>query len=241
MMLLKHQQMTSLTKNKNEFNWRKELGLDWATALSDLLESDYAEHLNNFIEQIYLSDKEVFPIKSRLFTSFKKCSLRDVKVVVIDNRPVKDSRSSGIGRGIIETSSLIKDLPIELREFRDCIYETIYGNQYSITNFDNTLEDYCDNDMLFLNCSMCVEKDKDYTIIWKHFIRNLIQEINKRKEKVVFLFLTGDNLYLRNYIDEDKNKVIINPFSVLMGYSTIFTELDEYIENNYPAYARILW
>jgi len=114
-----------------------------------------------------------------------------VKVVVIDNRPVKDIRSSGIGRGIIEKNSLVKDLPIELRQFRDCIYETIYGNQYNNVNFDNSLADYCDNDMLFLNCSLCIEKDKNYTIVWKNFIRTVIQEINKRKKNVVYLFLTG--------------------------------------------------
>lgn len=231
--------MTYLTKNN--FNWRKELGLDWSVALSNLLESDYLKHLSNFIEQIYLSDKEVYPIKNKLFVPFQRCSFRDVKVVVIDNRPVKDIRSSGIGRGIIDKSILIENLPLELRQFRDCIYETIYGNQYSITNFDNSLDDYCDNDMLFLNCSMCIEKDKDYTIIWKNFIRNVIQEINKRKEKIVYLFLTGDNLDLREYIDESKNKVIINPFSMLMSYSTIFTELDEYVEDNHPSYARLLW
>ena len=88
---------------------------------------------------------------------------------------------------------------------------------------------------------MCVEKDKDYTIIWKNFIRNIIQEINKRKDKVVYLFLTGDNLDLRQYIDETKNKVIINQYSTLMSYSTIFVELDEYIENNYPHYCRVSW
>ena len=210
-------------QNKSEFNWMKEIGLEWSNVLSELLDSEYSKHLSTFIEQIYLSDKEVYPIKSRLFTS------------------VKDSRSSGIGRGIVESSILIKDLPRELREFRDCIYETIYGNQYSITNFDNSLDDYCDQDMLFLNCSMCVEKDKDYTTVWKHFIRNVIQEINKRKENIVYLFLTGGNLDLRNYIDESKNKVIINPFLVLPRYSTIFTELDEYIENNYTSHVRISW
>ena len=233
--------MVSLTKTKKVYNWSNEISLDWSLALSNLISSNYSNNLNNFIDQIYLSGKEIYPIKNNLFTPFKKCHLKDVKIVIIDNRPVKDLRSSGIGRGIVESSSLIKDLPIELREFRDCIYETIYGNQYSITNFDNTLEDYCDNDMLFLNCSMCVEKDKDYTIIWKHFIRNVIQEINKKKEKVVYVFLTGDNLDLRNYIDESKNKVIINPYSMLMSYSTIFIELDEYIEANYPHYCRVSW
>ena len=233
--------MISLTKTKKVYNWSNEISLDWSLALSNLISSNYSNNLNNFIDQIYLSGKEIYPIKNNLFTPFKKCHLKDVKIVIIDNRPVKDLRSSGIGRGIVESSSLIKDLPIELREFRDCIYETIYGNQYSVTNFDNTLEDYCDNDMLFLNCSMCVEKDKDYTIIWKHFIRNVIQEINKRKENIVYLFLTGGNLDLRNYIDESKNKVIINPFLVLPRYSTIFTELDEYIENNYTSHVRISW
>jgi uracil DNA glycosylase len=218
-----------------------ELGVDWSLALSDLRSSEYSKHLNNFIEQIYLSNKEVYPIKSRLFTPFKKCSLKDVKIVVIDDRPVKDLRSSGIGRGIIESSSLIKDLPLELRDFRDSIYGSIYGNQYSITNFNNSLDDYCDNDMLFLNCSMCIEKDKDYAIIWKHFIRNVIQEINKRKENIVFLFLTNNNTDLYDYIDEDKNKIITNPISILTSDTNIFIELDEYIEDKYPPFNRILW
>ncbi len=234
--------MISLTKqNKSSFDWKKELTLEWATVLSKLLDSDYLKYLNNFIEQIYLSDKEVYPIKSRLFAPFKKCSLRDVKVVVIDNRPVKDDRSSGIGRGIIESSYLVNDLPLELRQFRDCIYETIYGNQYSLTNFDNSLDNYCDEDMLFLNCSMCIEKDKDYNIVWKNFIRNVIQEINERKEKIIYVFLTGDNLDLCDYIDEDKNKIITNSIPILMSYSSIFTEIDEYIENNYPSHSRITW
>lgn len=232
--------MISLTKKKS-YDWSTEVSSDWSVALSNLTSFEYSNDLNNFIEQVYLSGKEVYPIKSRLFAPFKKCNLKDVKIVIIDNRPVKDLRSSGLGRGVMEKSSLISDLPIELREFRDCIYETIYGNQYSITNFDNSLDDYCDEDMLFLNCSMCVEKDKDYTIIWKNFIRNVIQEINKRKDKVAYVFLTGDNLDLRQYIDESKNKVIVNPFSIITSYSTIFIELDEYIENNYPHYSRIQW
>lgn len=233
--------MISLSKNKNSYSWVKEIGLDWSNALSDLISSDYSKHLNDFINQIYLSDKEVYPMKSRLFTPFKRCSLRDAKVVIIDNRPARDSRSSGIGRGVIELSVLAKDIPLELRQFRDCIYETIYGNQYSLTNFDNSLDDYCDEDVLFLNCSMCVEKDKDYTIIWKHFIRNIIQEINKRKKDVVYLFLTSDNLDLRNYIDESKNKVIVNQFPILLSHSTIFTEIDNYMHDNYSHHSMISW
>ena len=233
--------MISLTKTKKAYDWSTEISSDWSVALSNLTSFDYSDNLNTFIEQVYLSGKEVYPIKSRLFLPFRKCNLKDVKIVIIDNRPVKDLRSSGLGRGIMESSSLVTDVPIELREFRDCIYETIYGNQYSITNFDNSLDDYCDEDMLFLNCSMCVEKDKDYTIIWKNFIRNVIQEINRRKDKVAYVFLTGDNLDLRQYINENRNKVIINPFSIISSYSSIFTELDEYVENNYPHYSRIQW
>lgn len=233
--------MINPNKSKKHYDWSEALNSDWSLALSDLTSLEYSVDLNNFIEQVYLSGNEVYPKKNNLFLPFRKCFLRDVKIVMIDDRPVKDLRSSGIGRGIIENSPLVKDIPIELREFRDCIYETIYGNQYSITNFDNSLDEYCDNDMLFLNCSMCIEKEKDYTVIWRHFIRSVIQTINKRKENIVYVFLTGNNLDLRQYIDETKNKVIVNPFSILSSYSTIFTEIDEYIENNYEHYSRIVW
>ena len=233
--------MIHLSKNKSEINWKKEFTADWFVALSEIFDSDYSKHLSNFIEQIYLSDKKVYPMRSRLFTPFKRVSLKDVKVVVIDDKPVKDLRSSGIGRGLIEDSSLTKDLPLELRQFRDCIYQTIYGNQYSITSFDNSLDDYCDNDMLFLNVSMCIDEDRDYSIIWKHFIRNVIKEINERNEKVAYIFLSNTHLDLCNYIDENKNKIIINSFPDLILDSPIFLELDEYVEDNYPQYSRIVW
>lgn len=222
-------------------NWKYEIGLDWYTALTDVLGSDYIKNLNTFIEQIYLSGREIYPIKPRLFESFKQCSLLDTKIVIIDNNPVKDLRSSGIGRGIIESPTLGGNRPLELRQFVNCIYETVYGNQYSPDNFDNSLYDYCDEGMLFLNASMCIERDKDYSIVWKHFIRNVIQELNKRKEKVVYLFLTGDNLDLKQYIDESKNKIIVNPFSTLMSYSTVFTQIDEYINDNYSLNHGIVW
>lgn len=231
----------NLNFKTKSYDWVNEIGLDWSLALCNLTSLDYSNHLNTFIEQIYLSGKEVYPLKNKLFTPFKRCSLKDVKVVIIDDRPVRDIRSSGIGRGVIENSSLSNDLPLELRHFRDCIYETIYGNQYSITNFDNSLDNYCDEDMLFLNCSMCVEKDKDYTIIWKHFIRSVIQEINKTHTNIVYVFLTGQNLDLRKYINESRNKVIVNSTDVLMSYSIIFLEIDEYIEYNYPYSSRIIW
>jgi len=44
--------MISLTKNKSNFDWKKELTLEWSTVLSDLLESDYSKHLSTFVEQI---------------------------------------------------------------------------------------------------------------------------------------------------------------------------------------------
>jgi len=39
----------------------------------------------------------------------------------------------------------------------------------------------------------------------------------------------------------DEKKIIVNPVTILMEYSTIFIESDEYIEDNYPEYNRILW
>jgi uracil-DNA glycosylase len=230
-----------LFKNKTDFNWKKELGIEWSTFLFNLLESEYGKNLTTFIEQVYLSGKEVYPVKKNLFNSFYNCSLKDVKVVVIDDRPVKSTKSSGIGRGVIESSSLTKDLPLELIQFRDAIYSSIYGNQYSITNFDNSLNNYCDEDMLFLNCSMCVEKNQDYTIIWKHFIRTVIKTINENKKNIVYLFLTDNNLDLCKQIDKESNKIIINSDKDLIKDSYIFLETDEYIENNYPHYNRIIW
>ena len=224
-----------ITTSQTKFNWFDELDKDWVDIFTQLNISDYSNNLNTFIEQVYLQNKEVYPVQDRLFDSFNRCyrGLDFVKVVIIDDNPVKDLRSSGIGRGLIEPSFTVSDLPIELRQFRDCICETIFGNQCSLTNFDNSLYDYSlDEDILFLNSSLCVEKDRDYSKVWRPFIIHILQELNKRKENIAYVFLTGNNSDLYKYIDQTKNKIIVNPTSVLMSYSTIFNEIDNYLSDN---------
>jgi uracil-DNA glycosylase len=210
------------------FKIEKELGLDWATILYDFYESEYFTHLENFINQVYLSGKSVYPKQQRLFQPFKDCSYDDLQVVIIDNKPVKDLRSSGVGRGILTTSTLNSDIPIELREFRDCILSSVYGNQMKLSDFDNSLYDYSENGFLFLNVSMCVEENKDYTDVWKNFIRCVIKEINNKKN-IVYLFLTDDHLDLCKYIDKDNNKIIVNTDAKLSNNSDIFLDCNEYL------------
>ena len=36
-------------QNKSEFNWMKEIGLEWSNVLSELLDSEYSKHLSTFI------------------------------------------------------------------------------------------------------------------------------------------------------------------------------------------------
>lgn len=231
----------SFDETSVKFDWNLNIGQDWALLLEDLIESDYSNDLVNFIDQVYLSKEDVFPVRENLFRSFICCPLKDTKVVVIDNRPCKTIKSSGIGRGINSESGYVSDLPLELRNFRDCIYETIFGNQNSINHFDCSLNDYSNEGLLFLNASMCVTEDRNYKIVWRNFIRTVIFELNKRKENIVYLFLTGENSDLIDSIDEDKNKIIVNPTNVLMSYSKIFIELDEFMEEKYHPTSLISW
>jgi uracil-DNA glycosylase len=210
------------------FKIEKELGLDWATILYDFYESEYFTHLENFINQVYLSGKTIYPKQQKLFQPFKDCSYDNLQVVIIDNKPVKDLRSSGVGRGILTTSTLNSDIPIELREFRDCILNSVYGNQLKLSDFDNSLYDYSENGFLFLNMSMCTEENKDYTEVWKNFIRCVIKEINNKKN-IVYLFLTDDHLDLCKYIDQKNNKIIVNTETKLSNNSDIFLDCNEYL------------
>lgn len=223
------------------YDWDEKIGSDWKSALEKLIEHSYTDNLVNFIEQIYLSGKEIYPNKNRLFKPFKCCSLKDVKLVIIDDHPFKSCESSGIGKGTINNSILEKDLPIELVRFRDCIYNTIYGRQYSITNFDNSLKDLADNDILFLNSSMTVGKEEDHKLIWRNFIRNVIKTINSQCENVVFLFMTKNNNDLYPLINKENHKIIINTDDILQEDSDIFLEIDKYIKLKYPKKSYILW
>lgn len=223
------------------FDWTTEFKIEWAAVLRSLKSSKYGSNLANFIDQIYTSGEEIYPSRESLFRPFRRCSIKETKIVVIDNRPVRDSRSSGIGRGICDSEFDVKNYPKELKHLIDNIYETIYGNQIPSNNFDNSMFEYADQGMLFLNASMCVGKDKEYTIIWKQFMRYIIEAINERKSNVVYLFLTSDNADLYDLIDEDSNKIIVNHTEVLMPYSTVFAEIDEYMGAHYTNDNLIIW
>ncbi len=224
----------------SNFKIEKELGLEWATVLYDFYESEYYTHLENFINQIYISGKTVYPKQDRLFEPFKDCKYEDIQVVVIDDRPVKNIKSSGIGRGIFTTSTLNSDLPIELRDLRDCIMESIYGNQQNLTIFDNSLYEYSANGFMFLNCSMCVEENRDFTGVWKNFIRYVLKEIGKRKN-IAYVFLTDNNLDLCKYIDKKNNKILVNPSTKLNRKSEIFLECNEYVYDKASTSDYNLW
>lgn len=231
----------NINTDRITFNWNLNLGDSWAEKMAGLIAEDYSDDLINFIDQIYLSKEVVYPEKRNIFRGFRACDFDDVKVVIIDDMPARDLRSSGIGRGVTEMDS-ITQIPTELKMYRDSIYETIHGGyKIKLSSFDNSLIEHAEQGILFINSSMCVTRHKEYDFMFRQFIRYIIRLINKHKKNVVFLFLSNLQSDLYNEIDLTKHYIVKNPISTIGFQSEIFQKVDEIIYDKYPIDQMILW
>lgn len=237
-MILSHKE--SLTGRQLKYNWGRCIG-DWIDPLYNLLETDYVDNLVTFIDQKYKSGKDIFPNEFNLFKAFHFCRYSDLKVVIISNNAPLTKEASGIGVGINIPEGKIVNLPPMLNSIKECIDDTVYGHIKNEVSFDTSLQDIAEQGVLFLNTSLTTEITQSHKEMWKGFIRETIKTINKEKKDVIFVFLNSDNEELEKFIDLQKHYILRNTGGILPFYSTIFTKIDDIIEEKYGSQSYIQW
>ncbi|MCL9804510.1 uracil-DNA glycosylase [Flavobacterium amniphilum] len=176
-----------------------------------------------------------FPQKELIFNAFDKCSLNELKVVIIGQDPYHgEGEANGlcfsVNDGVAIPPSL-KNIFTEINNEFDRVFFPTSGN----------LEHWAEQGVLLLNASLTVRKDLANShkhLKWKVFTDNVIQYISENTENVVFL-LWGSFAQKKGVrIDREKHLVLEtghpSPLSANRGFwfgNDHFKETNDYLKS----------
>ena len=182
----------------------KIIGNDWDDILEKEFEKDYYQNLRSFLNNEY-QKYNIFPPAKDIYNALRYTPYKDVKVVIIGQDPYHEINEAhglcfSVNKGIKIPPSLI-NIYTELKDDLNCY---IPDNGYLVK--------WAKQGILLLNTVLTVRehlanshKDKG----WEILTDNIIEEINKKEEPVVFI-LWGKNA-------SEKKKLINNPKHLILS------------------------
>ena len=178
---------------------------------------DYYIKLKSFLDEEY-EKKVIYPERKNIFFALKETPYEKVKVVIIGQDPY---HGEGEAHGLAFSVNPGIKIPPSLKN----IYKELnneYG--YDIPN-NGYLLSWAKQGVLLLNAVLTVEKDKPASHRnkgWEIFTDEIIKEIDKKNEPVVFM-LWGNFARSKKELIKNKKHLILesthpSPFSARNGF-----------------------
>ena len=233
-------------KRKIVNNYSTLLGADWAKELEDLLCTEYMDHVIHYIENIYEAKPAmIFPsTKNDIWNPFKTTVFRDIKVVIVNDRPLPNLFSNGMGPGEhVNSASIAKDSAFSVR--LNGLKKVIEKKYYEAGEvFDFTLKDWAQQGVLLLNnsfISQLNENEKfDHAIIFRNFIREVISKISDELYAVVFVFTSPEqSRCFKKYVDQTYHSVIET--TDLVSDPKLYGRINDIVIDNFGPRGEIKW
>ena len=192
---------------------------------SELIKS-VEEEYQNFI---------CYPPKELIFNALNKCSLEDVKVVIIGQDPYHgEGEANGLCFSVndgVKIPPSLKNIFAEINSDFDSIFLPTNGN----------LERWSEQGVLLLNASLTVRRDEANShkhLKWNFFTDSLINYISNNYRNIVFL-LWGSFAQKKGLkIDREKHLVLEaghpSPLSANRGFwfgNKHFSQTNEYLKS----------
>jgi uracil-DNA glycosylase len=217
----------------NEFNKLKQLPNDWdqefklsGIPLDLFLPIERLKELQDI-------QSEIYPDIDNVYNAFKLCSFKDTKVVILGQDPY---HQKGVANGLAFSVNPGCKIPASLRN----IYKEIESDVDAEINKNGDLNQWAEQGVLLLNCSLTVEDSKPgshSSFGWENITDSVIKLLNK-KSNIVFLLWGAHSIKKRYLIDESKNIVFTaphpSPLSAYRGFFGCkhFTKTNLYLSKN---------
>lgn len=205
----------------------------WDAVLEDEFEKEYFKDLLIKVDEEY-SKYKVYPPRGKIFSAFKNCDIKDVKVVILGQDPYHEE---GQAHGMCFSVLPGVDTPPSLKN----IYKEInseYG--YPIPNH-GYLMSWSKQGVFLLNTTLTVREhqaNSHQNYGWQKFTDKVIQEINKQDNPVVFLLWGRNAISKEKFIDKSKHLVLSSahpsPLSAYQGFlgNGHFKKCNEFLKAN---------
>ena len=202
----------------------------WDKVLEEEFKKDYFKELGIFVKNEY-KNKTIFPPYENIFDALRFTDYDKVKVVVLGQDPYHGlGEAHGLSFSVRENVKM----PPSLQN----IFKELY-NDLGIKRTKSDLTDWAKEGVLLLNSIMTVEKDKPLSHKnkgWEIFTDNIISELNKREDPVIFLLWGSFARSKKELITNKRHKIIESvhpsPLSASRGFfgSKPFSKINNYLK-----------
>jgi len=203
----------------------------WKKRLSDEFDTPYFKELTSFVKQEYQSTR-VYPAPQNIFRSFELCPFDNVKVVILGQDPYHGAgQANGLSFAVGTDAKLPPSLQNIFKEIESDLGEPM-------KNKDGDLSRWAKQGVLLLNATLTVRASSPGSHQgkgWEEFTDAVIQNLNKQREKLVFI-LWGNYAKAKGaHIDRTRHCVIESPhpspFSAYNGFfgSKPFSKTNAYL------------
>jgi uracil-DNA glycosylase len=178
----------------------------WSSQLKSFF---YSDDFKKIIDNLILLRKENIrftpPLKS-VFKTFEDCSFNNLKVVILGEDPYNKINTAN---GVAFCCEISNKIQPDLKYILGAVNRTVY-NIDNVKDLNLSLKHWSEQGVLLLNTALTCEINKSVSHyeIWKDFITYIIDIINSRKDKIIFLLLGERSQEFEDLIDQEKHYII---------------------------------
>ena len=176
---------------------------DWKSILKNESKKDYWSVLQRFLYQERVS-YDVYPPKLQVFAAFDLTSYKNVKVLILGQDPY---HGYGQANGLCFSVEAGTPTPPSLRN----IFKELEGDLGVPHPKDGDLTPWAKEGVLLLNATLTVRQNEAGSHQgkgWEIFTDQIIREVNKKSERVVFILWGASARRKKQLIDLQKHVVI---------------------------------
>jgi len=221
-------------------DYTKVLGVEWTLALRKTLDSTYMDNLQCFIRETYRSSDQIYPRNPEdIFRALELTPIKNLKAVIFADNPFPSTHANGLAFGSFKTCRGMNKLPQTL-----AIEQCLAPDSVTLTdNFDPTMRDWAEKGVLMLSTALITNKEQDpkYNLVFRNFIREVIEVVNQKMVDCVFVFTSQKQAQtFAQYIDLAFNHMLVYPDGITADCS-IFTDINMVLEREADFKATIEW
>lgn len=202
--------------------------MEWDLFIKQEQEKDYFKNIKNILQ----NKDSYYPKYEDIYNAFKLTKYNDIKVVIIGQDPYhEENQAHGLAFSVLNNKA-----PKSLQN----IFKELYSD-LNIKRTNTNLSDWAKQGVFLINSTLTVKKheaNSHKNIGWQTFTDNVIKEIEKNDNIIVYILL-GTFAQSKKTLISNKNHYIIETshpsfFSCNKGFfgSKIFSRCNKILTDN---------
>jgi uracil-DNA glycosylase len=178
----------------------------WRAVLSNEFEKPYFSELIQKVKAAYQEKpQQIFPKGAQIFRAFDSCPFEQVKVVILGQDPYP---TRGHAHGLcFSVEPSVRPLPKSLNN----IFKELHADLGVPIPKNGNLFGWAQQGVLLLNSVLTVEEglpDSHKNFGWETFTDEVIAQINRHKNNVVFILWGAKAAQKASFIDNSKHLIL---------------------------------